>query len=200
MASQVDIANLAFVALGANRITSFDDGSKNANTVKAIYDQTRDAELRRHLWNFAMTRDSLAALSDEPEFGFDLMYQLPSDCLRLVQVGEYFHVVANLSDALDRSEQPYQLEGRRILTDLAAPLSIRYIAQVTDTTQYDALFVQALGKRLALEMCEALTQSTTKKETIQQDYADIINEAKRTDAIENPPENLPDDSWLLSRL
>lgn len=200
MASSVDIANRALTKLGASRITSFDDGSKSAKTANAVYEIVRDAELRRHFWNFAMTRDSLAALADEPEWGFDLQYQLPSDCVRLVQVGEYFHVVANLSDASDTVEVPYQVEGRKILTDLEAPLSIRYIRREEDTSLYDSLFVEAFACQLAIEMCEALTQSATKKEALKDEYKEVINEAKRTDAIENPPENLPDDSWLLSRL
>jgi hypothetical protein len=48
-----DIANLALQIVGATRIQSLAEGSRNAAEVAACYDKLRDAELRRHLWRFA---------------------------------------------------------------------------------------------------------------------------------------------------
>ena len=65
---------------------------------------------------------------------------------------------------------------------------------------WDALFVEAFAARLAFECAEDITQSTSKKDIAWQDYKQALREAKLVDAIENPPEPLPDDAWLLSRM
>jgi hypothetical protein len=92
------------------------------------------------------------------------------------------------------------IEGRKILTNYAAPLRVRYVSRVEDTSQWDASFVEAFACRLAVEMAEDLTQSTGKKESAKDDYKTAIAKAIRADGIEQPPQDLPDDAWMLSRL
>lgn len=54
--NDVDIANRCLQHLGAPRITTFADGSKEANETYFIYDKVREAELRRNLWKFTTKR------------------------------------------------------------------------------------------------------------------------------------------------
>ena len=199
MASQVEIANRALTKLGAARIISFGDDNKQARSVNSMFDVVRDAELRAHLWSFTIKRSSLPSLTTTPDWGYDYEYQLPSDCLRLLEVNDIYPG-PNLSDYRNSSTQEYVIEGRKILTSEAAPLKIRYVSRVVDTTQWDATFVEAFACRLALEMCEDLTQSNTKKELLMSDYGRAIMMAVRANAIELPPKDLPDDSWAMSRL
>lgn len=55
-----DIVNLALVRIGAKRITSLTDGSRNANEANAIYALVRDEVLRAHEWNFAIRTADLS--------------------------------------------------------------------------------------------------------------------------------------------
>lgn len=199
MASSVEICNRALTKLGARRILSITDDVKEARELNSMFDSVRDAELRRNPWNFAMTRTALPALVTTPAWGFAYEYQLPADCVRVVQVHDVYYI-ANLTDYRTRMDVPFQIEGRKILTDLDAPLKVRYIARIEDTQQWDPLFVECFAARLAYECCEAITQSNTKKEQAWADYLTAVRQAKTIDAIENPPEPLPDDSWLLSRI
>jgi hypothetical protein len=50
MASEVSICNRALAMLGANTITSLQDGSTEANVCNAVYADARDAVLRSHPW------------------------------------------------------------------------------------------------------------------------------------------------------
>jgi hypothetical protein len=199
MASQVEIANRALTKLGAARIISFGDDNKQARAIQSLYDIVRDAELRSHLWSFSVKRVELAALSSTPGWGFDLEYNLPADYLRLLQVDDIY-VGPDMSDYRNVSTAQYMLEGRKILTNFPAPLKIRYQARVVDPTQYDATFVEALASRLAMELAEDLTQSGTKKQAADEDYKRAIKAAIRCNAIEQQPQDLPDNSWALSRL
>lgn len=198
MPSNVEIANMALTKLGETHVLGFTDDSKAGRALNAHFDLIRDAELRRHLWNFAMTRASLPALAAAPEFGFERQFQLPAECLRLVQIGEtYIGVTSGRSRYY--AAPGWQVEGRLILTDEAAPLYVRYIKQVSDPTQFDAVFVDALACRLAFELCETITQSNSRKASLRDEYDYAIMQAKAIDAMENPPEPLPPDDWILAR-
>jgi hypothetical protein len=199
MASQVGIANRALTKVGETRILSLADDVEAARVIFSLWDIVRDAELRARNWNFSIARASLAALVAAPAWGFVRQFQLPSDCLRVVQVDEFFPG-PSMSDYRNKSEAVYQIEGGRILTDLAAPLPIRYVSRVEDTGSWDAMFAEVFACRLAVEVCERLTQSNTKRQIAWDEYQQAMRAAVRSDAIENPPEPLPDDSWILSRI
>lgn len=200
MASDVDVANSALTKLGQSRITALTDNLKGAREINAIFSMRRDKLLRAFNWNFAMKRASLPALVDAPDWGYSLAYQKPSDCLRFVQINDYY-VIPSLTDyAAGVDSEPYRIEGQTIATDFGAPLKVRYIRRVTNASEFDAAFVEAFAYDLAHETCEAITQSTTKKESMRQGRKDEILEAIRANAIELPPQNMQDDSWLISRL
>lgn len=200
MASNVEIANSALTKVGAARITALTDNVKAAREINAIFELRRDYLLCTHNWSFAMTRTSLPALDETPAWGYTYLYQLPTDCLRVVQVNDTW-VVPGLADYTSGPDsEPYKITGRRIETDIGAPLKLRYIKRVTDPAQFDAAFVEVFASDLADQVCEALTQSNTKREATRAVLRQSLLEAVRSNAIELPPEAIPDDSWILSRL
>jgi hypothetical protein len=198
MASDVDIANYALTLLGEARIASLDDEVKAARECKAVYDIARDAILGAYNWRFAFTRALLPALSEAPAFGYDRQFQLPVDCLRIVMVGEFFAGV-DLSDYRNAQTAEWTIEGRKLLTDYAAPLPLVYVFRNMDAAQYAPSFVKAFGSELAEQLAEPLTQSDTKRDRATAAKRDAIRLAVRENAIQLPPEKLPDDEWLLSR-
>lgn len=197
--SDTEIGNLALAKLGVARVQAFTDDSKAARALTVQYAARRDEELRAHLWNFAMKRAELSADVAAPAFGFAKAYTLPGDCLRLVEVGPY-NMVTQLADYRTGGDAPFSVEGGKILCDLSAPLRVRYVAQVTSVSAYDPSFVEALACRLAAELAEELTGSESKQTLMWQRYKLAVKEARRLDAIENPADVNPDDSWVLGRL
>lgn len=189
MASEVDICNRALQKLGAKRITSLTDDSVNARACNSAYEIVRDAELRSHPWNFAIARAELAADATAPAWGRANAYQLPSDFLRLMP--DYPE-----DNSLSKD---WVIEKNKILSDDTDPIYIRYIYRVEDTSLFDALFIDALATKIALELCEELTQSNTKKEILKADYIDTIRRAKRANAIESISAQPPEDEWVTVR-
>lgn len=185
MASVVDICNRALDKLGQGSITSLEDGTKSANLCIRNWPLIRDQVLRDHPWNFAIKRVTLAPDVAEPVWGFNYKSPLPTDCLRVIEIR-------------DLSQGDYQIEGRAVLSNEDV-LYTRYISRITDPNEYDALFQDAAASRLAVELCESLTQSNTKKEILIQEYDMILTMAKRADGQENPPARFEEDLWLLSR-
>lgn len=199
MASDVDIANLALTKLGDLRITSFDDNTKPAREISAVYELLRDKLQRRYVWRFCVTRAQLAASETAPEFEYAYQFQLPSDCLRILQVGRYYPSIV-MADATSGPFQDYQLEGRQILARSDEALPLRYLKRVEDSTQFDATFIDAFAAEIAYNLAEALTQSGSKKEQALQDFKQAIRDAVVANALEMPPEDLQDDTWVMARL
>ncbi|WP_107314000.1 hypothetical protein [Burkholderia metallica] len=193
MASQVGIANRALTKLGSARITSLDEDSKAAATLNSMYDDVLDACLREHVWSFAKTRAKLAALADAPLFGFGYQYRLPADFIRLIQIGQFLVYPKTDTRGL------FSIESGNILTDLQAPLYIRYTKRVTDPNAMDALFRETFACRLAIEGCEAITQSSTKRQAAWAEHDRAIAQAIRVNAIERPSQPVGDDTWLEAR-
>jgi hypothetical protein len=189
MASEVGIANRALQKLGAKRIVSLTEDSKNGRAVNACYEELRDAELRAHTWTFATKRAQLAASATAPLFGKTNSFPLPSDFLRKL----------NLDPAQNVNTDDNQIEGRDIITDATAPLDIRYVFRVEDPNAMDVLFREALASRIAMELAEELTQSNTKKADASDDYKRAVREARRTNAIERPSQSPPEDEWVTVR-
>src|SRR5690606_8900414 len=132
--SQTDIANMALLHLGDHVVTSIDDGENEAaRKLKAAWDIRRDEVLPDHPWNFALARASLAADLAAPAFGWQRAFTLPADpcCLRVLAITPY----------ADDPGLPFRVEGRKILTDAAAPLPVRFIARITDTELWSPGFV-----------------------------------------------------------
>lgn len=180
------------------------DNNVAARAVEAVYDGVLLALLRDYRWSFAIKRANLAALTDAPEFGYQFQYDLPSDCLRVDMVSNQVygdwqrHGSGHHEYRLPVPD--YQIEGRRILTDIEAPLLLRYGSSVDDPSLYDSSFTDTMACALAVELAEALTQATTKKQSAQQDLETALRRARQSSAIERPRIIQQDTSWYNARL
>lgn len=188
--SDVLICNLALQKLGAARITSLTDNSRNARSVNACYELLRDKELRLHPWNFAVTRIVLAPSATTPPFDYNFAFPLPSDCLRLLLPTRPF---------LDwRLEQQGAVSC--ILTNHGPSINVSYIQRVTDPTRFDVAFVEALACKIGWHCCEEITQSNDKKKDLLAEYKQVMGEARRANAFEDLAQDSPADDWDTARL
>ena len=185
MSSVTDICNQALSKVGDELISCLTDSSKQARYCRMLYASTRDAVLRAHPWNFAIDRAELAQLTAAPAYEYTYQFQLPSDCLRVLQMEEV--------------DMVFKIEGGKLLTD-EGTAKIKYIKRVTDSALFDSLFIAALSARLAAEMAVPLADSKTLAETMWELYLNKIGEARGIDAQEGTPDDIPADTWLDSRL
>lgn len=194
MYSVVDICNQAMVKLGASRITALTDDTKQARALNAIYAVKRDAELAANPWTFAIKRAQIPASSTPPAFGWNYAYPLPSDYLAMVEVGEDYTFYDSETGGLFAIETDSN-GSLSILTDQSSPLNIRYVYRVTASGLFAPLFVESLACRLAAEVCEALAQNLSKKEALWNERKQAVREARRLNAIEQPPRRNAPGSW-----
>lgn len=187
--SVISICNRALDLLGADPITSLDDGSKSASLCQRNFPPSADSVLRLYPWNAAQRRARLAALVEAPAWGYAYQYQLPQGpepayCLRVLSV-------AGCSD--------YRIEGRRLLADAPPPLDILYLGRIDDAAQYDALLAEAIAAKLAVHLAGNLTESGSRIEAARNHLAQILQQARIADAQEGGAARLEIDAWLEAR-
>jgi hypothetical protein len=115
------------------------------------------------------TTYALAAL-----FGWAYSIALPSDCLRALED--------------ERTERQFStawtVESGRVLTD-ATELEFSYVEDVTTTTRFDPLFIQALILKLAVKLAAGLRGDNALSAALAQEYVALTAPlAKRIDANE----------------
>ncbi|MEA3053558.1 MAG: hypothetical protein QOG72_2461 [Sphingomonadales bacterium] len=189
MADYVTIANLTLSLIGEDdQLRDPDQDSHAARAVRAVWDEVRRDVLRDHPWNFAIARRDLSAVEDIVTYPWAAAFQLPEDCLRLLEV-------------LDPPgcRDTFENEGGRILADTAGPLWVRYVRDVEETGLWDALFVSAFAARLAFQIADRITGDRGRKDDAFRAYRAALAKAKGVDAKENPPVVTVESDWITAR-
>lgn len=171
-----DVANMSLGILVEAPIDSLDDNTKAGRLLNLHYETTRQSELMKNPWSFAIFRveldaDDTAPTSDEFRYG----YGVPDDALRVLP----------LTDTGESSglRIPFKQEGGLILTNYSGPRLVRYIGNLTDPADWDPLFVEALAARLAMKIAMPLTNKPSVLQGAQVVYNEAISEARRVNSI-----------------
>ena len=185
--SQIDIWKSTCVRLGINTLISPTDISPQATILRTQYDNNRRAELRKYVWSFSIKRVQLPSTTITPAFGYNTAFNLPDDFIRLIRPYE--------------TNCDWVIEGGQILSNnnyssSGSILNLRYVSDVKDVTLFDSLFYDTLSISLAIDCCEALTNSSSKKQILLEEYRQSINSAKKAGAIEKGPISQLRDEYL----
>lgn len=190
--SQVQIVNLALTKLGQNRVINITDDTETARTMNSLWDVARDTVFADHPWKFAIKRAELPALTSVPAFGWTKQYTIPEESLRIVQVADDWVFY-------QPTVESFAIEDGKILTDMTAPLPVRYVRRLENTGLWPVLFARVVALQLAVDACERLTNSNTKLQAVAADYSEAVRAAKRQNAIERPPQAVVYSDWLNAR-
>jgi hypothetical protein len=186
------VCNRALSKIGAPRINALTDNTPSALAVGACFPSVPDWVLRAYRWRFALKRVVLSEADAVPAFGYGWSFTLPADCLAI---------------APEEDAAGWTVEGRSLLTNEAPPLRLRYIAQMTNASQWDPAFAEVLACRMALEVQPELAPLRGEA-PLQASYKQAVSLAIRSGATELPmpraraAQTLPvsDDPWLTARL
>ena len=176
------IANLALSNLGEARIQSLTDDNTRARACNARINSVVTTILRMHVWNSALERKQLTS-AGTPVFGWNYMYQLPTDYIKVVEVNPV---------------SKYQVEQKNILSN-ESTLYLLYVAEPLDVQNLDPLLAEAISMKLALEICETLTSKQGLKQEMMQKFVIALQEARGANSKDRTPERREESTYLNAK-
>ncbi len=185
--SQIALCSRALLKLGGTTITSFDEGTAEAEIAANLFPSVRDALLSAHPWSFATAQQRLPSLAAEPVADFTKAYQLPANFLRALSAG----------GSTRGSGLEYRIAERRLHTN-SPEVVLTFIFRPAEI-DFPPFFDQALITRLAAEFCIPLTESTSRSETLFRLADQEFQRAKTIDAQQDTPGRIADFSLVEVR-
>jgi hypothetical protein len=92
------------------------------------------------------------------------------------------------------------MQGDAILTNISAPLNITYARDVTTSPDiWSPTFSDVVSASMASQSAMTLTKSGEMVKLASNMYAQAIRRAKHANAIQLPPVQFPDSSWIAVR-
>lgn len=197
----VSICSDALILLGAKPISSFNDGTDEANSCDRLYSDVRDTALSIYPWTFSYKKVKLARLITTPASEWRYEYQLPGD--RLGNPRALF-----TSNAIyARPSKEWDIQGDKLLTNYEEV----YIDYPYQTPEYSMpqYFIQLLKYMMAWHLAMPITEQETKAQYWQgvavggpseNGRGGFMRQAMNIDGQGQPPQVLEDYALVAARL
>lgn len=152
--SALSICSDALILLGARPISSFTEGTDEANACDRLYPGIRDQAIMGYPWTFSFKKVQLAKLVTTPVNEYRYEFQLPGD--RLTAPRRVF----NTDSTYARPIQAYRIQGSKLLTNE----NYIWVDYQYSVPEYDMpiYFVQLLKYLMAWHLAVPITDQTEK--------------------------------------
>ncbi len=194
MTSKLAVYNDALSHLGERSLSSLTEAGEARRRLDAVWDAVVLECLEAGQWNHA-SRTVEIDPSDtvEPLFGYTLAFVKPDDWLKTV--------VISGNERLDPPLQFYEDEGAYWFADIE-PLYVRYVSQGTDyglnTVIWSPAFAKYVGYALAMRTCKGISGASP-PDWLRDDYKRSLQTARSRDAMNQPPGQTPQGTWVTAR-
>ena len=196
--TKIDICNHALLKIGASNIASLDTDSNTDNaTIQSaklcniFFEQALEEVLRTYKWNSALKRKKLSRLTETPDFKFEYQFQLPNDCIRVINIYD------NKEGNDDRTE--FVVEGKKILCDYEE-IYLSYVARIEDVNFLDAFVTQCVIQNLAIKLSVPMQLDQVMQNNLIKEYNEVIlPNAKSIDTQENKYWEMEESDFIISR-
>jgi hypothetical protein len=152
--SALSICSDALLMLGANPISSFNEGTDSANISDRLYSDLRDQALLIYPWSFSFKKIKLSRLVTTPTTEYRYEYQLPGD-----RLGPPRAVFTSASPG-QRPSKEYRIFQDKLLTDYEE-VWIDYQYSVGEY-EMPVYFVQLLKYMMAWHLAYPITDQDSK--------------------------------------
>lgn len=176
--SDIALCSRALIRIGAAPITSFSDGTAEAEIASNLYGPARDAILSAYGWSFATAQANLSISGTAPIADYKNAFTLPAGFLRAMAAGN-----GGRGRGLE-----FRIMRNALHCDAdAVTLTYIYRALEADCPPY---FDAALITRLAAEFAIPITESTTRAEALYRLAEQEFQRARQIDAQQDTPQKL----------
>lgn len=189
-ATQLSVCNMALSLCGQKAATSVASPTRPEEVACALWwDDCRQEVLRVHEWQFATTTATLSLTSPTvtpPDYAYQ--YELPSGCLRPCELVLQQGISTSWNVLLDSNvpQNPqvppdFLIRSGKLLTNYPSAI-LRYVADITDPSLWDANFRTAFAYRLAAAINAVLTADPQRSAALYQSYQQLIDRAASIDS------------------
>ena len=207
--TKLTICNKALAHIKQRTISSLAEQSQQARESNRFYDCERRSMLRACDWRFARVQDTLNLLGSidvamanptDPSKQdiidqFNFLYAYPPSCIRMVKVYNPYHSIfpepygdRHIANGAMSKFEVMRSPYTKVLA-IACNLEqakCHYTADITDASQFDDMFQDALAWALADVMCMPLTADKELQQITHQGATINLEEAKRKTMGESP--------------
>ena len=169
MTIDTEIVNRALDIIGHNNISDINAVDPVSVRCQRAFGSELDATLRDHWWNCAKDQRQLPADVAAPLHTWLYSYTIPADALKIRLVDE---------------SADWEVQGRHILTDSAAPLNVGIIKRITNYAEIAADLSNAFEYRLAARFAAMFRNDPNLAKGLMSDYLVLVDQAKMNDGQE----------------
>jgi hypothetical protein len=186
--SPIDICSRALILIGADPITSFDDGNTEALVAVNMYEDVARASLVNSRWRFATNQAVLNLLSSAPTGRYDRAYQLPSDTLML-------HAVTVSDLPID-----YQIYGNKVFSDTdPADVVVADYTFRAEEQDWPSYFTIAVEYSLAVVFATSIARDSTLATLMQSQGQNAMAKARSLDSQQQTSRKLTTSRFIAER-
>jgi len=186
--SAIDICSRALILIGANPITSFDEGSTEALVAVNMYEDVARASLVNTRWRFATNQAVMNLLTDAPTGRYNQAHQLPNDTLMVHSV--------TVNDNLIN----YQIYGDKIFSDTTTndSLIVDYTFRAEEEN-WPSYFVIAVEYALANIFATSIARDASLAQLMQASATQTMAKARSLDSQQQTTRRIPTSRFVTER-
>lgn len=186
--SPIDICARALILIGADPITSFNDGTTEALVSVNMYEDVARAALVNSRWRFSTNQAVLNLLSAAPTGRYDRAYQLPNDLLML-------HAVTVQDLPIE-----YQIYGSKVFADTdpndVVIADYTYRAEEEDWPSY---FTLAVEYALAVVFATSIARDSNLASLMKTQATEAMAKARSLDSQQQTARKLVTSRFIAER-
>ena len=184
----LDICSRALILIGAEPISSFDDGTTEALVCVNLYEDVAQSALCNTRWRFSTNQATLNQLTDAPTGRYDLAYQLPSNLLML-------HAITVNDNLVD-----YQVYGDKVYADSSTTDTV--ISDYTfraDEQNWPSYFILAVEFSLSVILATSIARDASLASLMTQRSDAAMAKARSLDSQQQTTRKLETSRFITSR-
>ncbi len=184
----IDICSRALILIGAEPITSFEDGTTEALVSVNMYEDVIRTSLVNTRWRFATNQAVLNLITSEPTGRYDRAYQLPSGYLMV-------HTATVEDNIID-----YQIYGDKLFADTSASdtviLDFTFRANELDFPSY---FTIAVEYALAMVFATSVARDASLAALMEKQATSAMAKARSLDSQQQTTRKLVTSRFITNR-
>ena len=186
--SPIDVCSRALILIGADPITSFDDGNNEALIASNMYEDIARSSLVNTRWRFATNQAILNRLSDAPTGRYDTAHQLPSGWLMT-------HAVTVNDYAIE-----YQTYGDKVYSNAASTDQLVLDYTYRDSEEdWPSYFTVAVEYELAVVFAIGLARDQGLAQLMSQQAIQAMTKARNLDGQQQTTRKLTTNKFIANR-